>query len=147
MSTPPVALASETALPRSWTVRGVLRHNVSATVGAVVLLLIVLAAVAAPALAPTPLYERVGDGVAPPSGAHPLGLDAEAATIQIPVLVLRGAASDVLSKDGATEVASILPNARVETIASAGHLAAGDNPASTANLIRDFLDEVLPTSK
>lgn len=73
-----------------------------------------------------------------------VGLDAEAATIQIPVLVLRGASSDVLSSDGATEVASILPNARVATIASAGHLAAGDNPASTANLIREFLDEVLP---
>jgi pimeloyl-ACP methyl ester carboxylesterase len=76
-----------------------------------------------------------------------VGLDTEAATIQIPVLVLRGASSDVLSSDGATEVASILPNARVETIASAGHLAAGDNPASTANLIKDFLDEVLPTSR
>ncbi|HWA67986.1 MAG TPA: alpha/beta hydrolase [Mycobacteriales bacterium] len=74
-----------------------------------------------------------------------VGLDAEAAKIQIPVLVLRGAASDVLSSDGATEVASIIPNARVATIASAGHLAAGDNPATTANLIRDFLDEVLPT--
>jgi pimeloyl-ACP methyl ester carboxylesterase len=74
-----------------------------------------------------------------------VGLDDDAATIQVPVLVLRGASSDVLSSDGATEVASILPNARVATIASAGHLAAGDNPASTANLIREFLDEVLPT--
>jgi pimeloyl-ACP methyl ester carboxylesterase len=75
-----------------------------------------------------------------------VGLDAEAATIHVPVLVLRGASSDVLSSDGASEVASILPNARVATIASAGHLAAGDNPASTANLIRDFLDEVLPAT-
>jgi pimeloyl-ACP methyl ester carboxylesterase len=73
------------------------------------------------------------------------GLDDEAPTIQAPVLVLRGASSDVLSNDGATEIASILPNARVATIASAGHLAAGDNPASTANLIKDFFDEVLPT--
>jgi pimeloyl-ACP methyl ester carboxylesterase len=73
-----------------------------------------------------------------------VGLDADAATIQAPVLVLRGASSDVLSNDGANEVTAILPNARLATIASAGHLAAGDNPASTANLIRDFLDEVLP---
>ncbi len=76
-----------------------------------------------------------------------VGLDEEAATIQIPVLVLRGASSDVLSSDGASEIAAILPNARVATIASAGHLAAGDNPASTANLIKGFLDEVLPTKK
>ncbi|HVW79476.1 MAG TPA: alpha/beta hydrolase [Mycobacteriales bacterium] len=75
-----------------------------------------------------------------------VGLDEEAATIQIPVLVLRGAASDVLSSDGASEVAAIIPNARVATIASAGHLAAGDNPATTADLIKDFLDEVLPTT-
>lgn len=75
------------------------------------------------------------------------GLDVEAATIQVPVLVLRGASSDVLSSDGASEIASILPNARVETIAAAGHLAAGDNPASTANLIKDFLDEVVPASR
>jgi pimeloyl-ACP methyl ester carboxylesterase len=73
-----------------------------------------------------------------------VGLDADAATIQAPVLVLRGASSDVLSNDGANEVTAILPNARLATIASAGHLAAGDNPASTANLIREFLDEVLP---
>jgi pimeloyl-ACP methyl ester carboxylesterase len=73
-----------------------------------------------------------------------VGLDEEASTIQAPVLVLRGASSDVLSSDGATEIAAILPNARLATIDSAGHLAAGDNPATTANLIKDFLDEVLP---
>ncbi|HWC34437.1 MAG TPA: alpha/beta hydrolase [Mycobacteriales bacterium] len=73
-----------------------------------------------------------------------VGLGEEAATVNVPVLVLRGASSDVLSSDGANEVTSILPNARLATIGSAGHLAAGDNPASTANLIKEFLDEVLP---
>ncbi|HWA65017.1 MAG TPA: alpha/beta hydrolase [Mycobacteriales bacterium] len=75
-----------------------------------------------------------------------IGLGEEAATVTVPVLVLRGASSDVLSSDGANEVTSILPNARLATISSAGHLAAGDNPASTANLIKDFFDEVLPTT-
>jgi pimeloyl-ACP methyl ester carboxylesterase len=74
-----------------------------------------------------------------------IGLGDEAATVNVPVLVLRGASSDVLSDDGANEVTSILPNARLATINSAGHLAAGDNPASTANLIKDFFEEVLPT--
>jgi pimeloyl-ACP methyl ester carboxylesterase len=74
-----------------------------------------------------------------------IGLGDEAATVTVPVLVLRGASSDVLSSDGANEVTSILPNARLATISSAGHLAAGDNPASTANLIKDFFEEVLPT--
>jgi pimeloyl-ACP methyl ester carboxylesterase len=75
-----------------------------------------------------------------------VGLGDEAKTVHVPVLVLRGASSDVLSDDGANEVTSLLPNARLATIASAGHLAAGDNPASTANLIKDFFEEVLPTN-
>lgn len=57
-----------------------------------------------------------------------------------PALVLRGANSDVLSEQGAEDVAMLIPNARVETVENAGHLAAGDNPYSTLNHIRSFLD-------
>jgi pimeloyl-ACP methyl ester carboxylesterase len=55
--------------------------------------------------------------------------------------VLRGAQSDVLSDEGAREVAALIPNARVATINAAGHLAAGDNPESTVSLVRHFLEE------
>lgn len=72
------------------------------------------------------------------------GLDADAASLRCPVLVLRGAASDVLSNRGAEEVAALIPNARLAIVEKAGHLAAGDNPASTVNLITAFLKEVLP---
>jgi pimeloyl-ACP methyl ester carboxylesterase len=72
------------------------------------------------------------------------GLDDELATIAVPVLVLRGAASDVLSSDGAAEIASKLPDARLVEVSNAGHLAAGDNPTSTVELIRSFLNEVMP---
>ena len=57
------------------------------------------------------------------------------------MLVLRGAQSDVLSDEGAQEVAALVPDARVATIGAAGHLAAGDNPESTVSLVRAFLDE------
>jgi pimeloyl-ACP methyl ester carboxylesterase len=57
------------------------------------------------------------------------------------VLVLRGASSDVLSQEGAEEVAALIPDARLATVEKAGHLAAGDNPRSTVNLIAGFLDE------
>jgi pimeloyl-ACP methyl ester carboxylesterase len=70
------------------------------------------------------------------------GLDVDAAGLHCPVLVLRGAYSDVLSDRGAEEIAAIIPNARLTTVANAGHLAAGDNPESTVNLIKSFLDEL-----
>jgi pimeloyl-ACP methyl ester carboxylesterase len=70
------------------------------------------------------------------------GLDDDARTLACPVLVLRGAKSDVLSDRGAGEIASIIPDARVATVADAGHLAAGDNPESTVQLIAGFLREI-----
>jgi len=68
------------------------------------------------------------------------GVDDAASRLQCPVLVLRGAASDVLSQQGAEEVAALIPNATLETVEKAGHLAAGDNPHSTVNLVASFLD-------
>ncbi len=68
------------------------------------------------------------------------GMDEQLVHIDCPVLVLRGQRSDVLSDEGAQEIADLLPNARVVTIDAAGHLAAGDNPASTTSLVRGFLE-------
>ncbi len=59
-----------------------------------------------------------------------------------PVLVLRGAGSDVLSAEGADEIVGLIPKARLATIAAAGHHAAGDNPESTVGLVRTFLAEI-----
>ena len=70
------------------------------------------------------------------------GLDDDAASLRCPVLVLRGAKSDVLSDKGAEEVAALIPDARLATVQNAGHLAAGDNPTSTIGLIAAFLDEL-----
>ena len=56
-------------------------------------------------------------------------------------LVLRGAKSDVLSNDAAEEAATLIADARLATISSAGHHAAGDNPESTVGLIRSFLHD------
>ncbi len=70
------------------------------------------------------------------------GLDTDAASLRCPVLVLRGADSDVLSSQGAEEIASLIPNARLAIVDNAGHLAAGDNPDSTVNLISVFLADI-----
>ena len=70
------------------------------------------------------------------------GLDEDARSLRCPVLVLRGAFSDVLSDEGAEEIASIIPDARLATVQKAGHLAAGDNPESTVGLVAGFLDQL-----
>ncbi len=68
-------------------------------------------------------------------------MDRDAASLTCPVLVLRGAASDVLSNEGAEEIATLIPDARLATVRSAGHHAAGDNPETTVDLVRAFLAE------
>ncbi|TML38517.1 MAG: alpha/beta hydrolase [Actinobacteria bacterium] len=70
------------------------------------------------------------------------GLGEDAAGLRCPVLVLRGSASDVLSDEGAEEVAALIPDARLATVVNAGHLAAGDNPESTVGLVVSFLAEL-----
>lgn len=70
------------------------------------------------------------------------GLDEEMPHLTCPVLVLRGAKSDVLSDEGAEEVAALIPDARLATITSAGHHAAGDNPQSTVDVVSGFLIEL-----
>jgi pimeloyl-ACP methyl ester carboxylesterase len=70
------------------------------------------------------------------------GVAQDAAKLRCPVLVLRGARSDVLSSEGAEEIAGLIPNARLAIVEKAGHLAAGDNPASTTGLVRSFLTEI-----
>ncbi len=70
------------------------------------------------------------------------GLDDDARGIGVPVLVLRGASSDVLSNDGAEEIAALIPRSRLEIVEKAGHLAAGDNPHSTVSLVHEFLTEI-----
>lgn len=83
-------------------------------------------------------------------GSHPAdnlqlvlsGVEAAARRIRCPVLVLRGEHSDVLSEDGAADLVDLVPNGRVALVADAGHLAAGDNPHTTVDIVVDFLDEL-----
>lgn len=70
------------------------------------------------------------------------GVEDDARAIRCPALVLRGGASDVLSGDTAEELVAIMADARLAVVEKAGHLAAGDNPHSTVNLITAFIDDV-----
>src|SRR4051794_17021501 len=70
------------------------------------------------------------------------GVADDAAAIEVPVLLLRGGSSDVLSGDAAEELMEILQHGRLETVEKAGHLAAGDNPHSTVSLVKQFLADL-----
>jgi pimeloyl-ACP methyl ester carboxylesterase len=70
------------------------------------------------------------------------GVEDAAQSLRCPALVLRGSQSDVLSDEGAEAVTALIPDARLEVIERAGHLAAGDNPRSTVALISSFLEEL-----
>jgi non-heme chloroperoxidase len=67
------------------------------------------------------------------------GVEDDARALRCPTLVLRGGASDVLSGDTAEELVELMADARLAVVEKAGHLAAGDNPHSTVNLISTFI--------
>lgn len=48
----------------------------------------------------------------------------------------------MLSSEGAEEIVALIPDARLATIAAAGHHAASDNPESTVGLVSSFLTEI-----
>lgn len=63
-----------------------------------------------------------------------------------PLMLVRGARSDVISPAGAEQFQQTFPQARFVALAGAGHMVAGDaNDAFTATLI-EFLREVMPPS-
>lgn len=64
------------------------------------------------------------------------------ANIACPTLVVRGAESDVFSPDAADKLVASLPDARLVTIANAGHTVQGDNPVDLTSAVTGFLAEV-----
>jgi pimeloyl-ACP methyl ester carboxylesterase len=72
----------------------------------------------------------------PPPGIDPEAVLATARRVQVPVLVVRGALSDVVDDAGVQEFVDAVPRAEVVTVAGAGHMVAGDDndPFTTAVL-------------
>ena len=65
-----------------------------------------------------------------------------AGAITCPVLVVRGAESDVLSSTQAAGFAATLPDGRWAEVQSAGHNVQGDNPRGLIHVLTDFLAEI-----
>lgn len=64
------------------------------------------------------------------------------ASISLPVLILRGIGSAVLSDDVAERMEKELPNGRLSTVTGAGHGVMADNPRGFANALYPFLSQL-----
>jgi pimeloyl-ACP methyl ester carboxylesterase len=62
------------------------------------------------------------------------------AKVRCPVLVMRGIASSVFTKEIATKVTKAFARGRLHTIDRAGHGLIAENPEAFASAVREFLD-------
>jgi pimeloyl-ACP methyl ester carboxylesterase len=71
-------------------------------------------------------------------------LEAAAGALTLPVLLVRGRQSDVLSEAGAQHLQALVPHARSVDVAGAGHMVAGDRNDVFNDAVVGFLQETLP---
>jgi pimeloyl-ACP methyl ester carboxylesterase len=69
-------------------------------------------------------------------------LDAAARALSLPVLLVRGGASDLLSEKGAAQFAALVPSAQTIKVEGAGHMVAGDRNDDFSEGIVNFLNHV-----
>ena len=72
----------------------------------------------------------------------PARLRIAAKNLTIPVLLVRGRMSDLLSEQGAQELLDLVPHARLADVAGAGHMVAGDRNDLFNDAVVSFLEEV-----
>lgn len=65
-----------------------------------------------------------------------------ARALRLPVLLVRGRVSDLLSEQGARELLELVPHARLVDVAGAGHMVAGDRNDLFTSAVLEFLDDL-----
>lgn len=65
-----------------------------------------------------------------------------AARLTVPVLLVRGRQSDLLSEEGARQFLELVPHARYADVGGAGHMVAGDRNDAFNDAVIGFLDDV-----
>ena len=65
-----------------------------------------------------------------------------AARLTVPVLLVRGRQSDLLSEEGARGFLELVPHARYTDVGGAGHMVAGDRNDAFNDAVVSFLDDV-----
>ncbi len=71
-------------------------------------------------------------------------LRACARALQLPVLLVRGGLSDVLSEEGAQGFLRLCPSAEYKNVTGAAHMVAGDRNDIFTSVVADFLKRTLP---
>jgi len=72
--------------------------------------------------------------------ADPVRLGAAAATLRVPTLLVRGAASDVVGIEEASKFLALVPHVEFCEIAGAHHMVAGDENTAFGSILGDFLE-------
>lgn len=67
-----------------------------------------------------------------------------AADVNCPTLIIRGAESDILSEEGARDLCGELPQGQLKVVEQAGHHVQIDRPEAVLALLEEFLLEVAP---
>jgi pimeloyl-ACP methyl ester carboxylesterase len=62
--------------------------------------------------------------------------------LAVPVLLVRGRQSDLLSEEGARQFLELVPHARYADVGGAGHMVAGDRNDAFNDAVVGFLDDV-----
>jgi pimeloyl-ACP methyl ester carboxylesterase len=76
------------------------------------------------------------------SMVEPERLEAAARQVRVPVLLVRGLVSDLLSEAGARELMALIPQAELVNVAGAGHMVAGDRNDLFNDAIVQFLSRL-----
>ena len=96
-----------------------------------------------PAAARRPLVLALGSGVSDQARGRPVRPDgparAAAINLQIPILLIRGKLSDVVSEEGVRDFLTKVPNAEFVELSDAGHTAAGDDNDAFCDVVVDFV--------
>jgi pimeloyl-ACP methyl ester carboxylesterase len=82
------------------------------------------------------LLAEIGEGVE----AHFARLNAAAGKLKLPVLLVSGGKSDVVSDATIAEFMKLVPHARHERIANATHMVVGDDNHTFTQAVSDFVD-------
>lgn len=72
-------------------------------------------------------------------------LEACAARLTLPVLLVRGGLSDLLSEEGAQAFLRMCPHSEYVNVSGAAHMVAGDRNDVFGNAVVEFLSRVMPT--
>lgn len=92
-----------------------------------------------------PRIVRSPSRLEPPDIVEPLLYAAR--RVRVPIALVRGLQSDVVSDAGVAELRGILPGLEVYDVAKAGHMVAGDRNDAFNHAVADFLGRHAPTHR